>query len=174
MILNTIKTVLALLLFIVASGTIYAQVMTLEEARKIYAESMSNKAACEAAYLKISPISNSENNSLTGYKGAITMAMAKYLKTPKDKMAYFKRGKQQLESVILKDEKNIELKFIRFTIQSNCPAALKYDKEKASDKEFILTNLASLKNTSLKNRIKDYMIKSKEITEIEKQKINGI
>ena len=148
--------------------------MTLDEARKVYSESMKDKATCEAAYNKISQTKDSDNSLLVGYKAAITIAMSKHLKTTKEKIAYFNKGKALLESAIARDDKNVELRFIRFTIQSNCPAALKYNKNKTADKDFIIENLAGVKNNSVKSRIKEYFLQSKDISAEDKQKLNAL
>jgi hypothetical protein len=171
---STMKTIVTFILALFSVVVVSAQGMTLEEARKVYSESMKDNATCEAAYTKISQVANYDNSILTGYKAAITIAMSKYLKTTKEKIAYFNRGKLLLESAITKDDKNVELKFIRYTIQSNCPPALKYTKNKATDKTYIIENLASVKNNSIRTSIKDYLLQSKDTSPEEKQKLNGL
>jgi hypothetical protein len=168
------KNILAVLLLIFSCFSLYGQGMTLEEARAIYAESMKDKVTCEAAYNKISKVPDSENNVLIGYKAAITIAMSKHQKNTKEKIASFTKGKQLLEGAISKDDKNVELKFIRFTIQSNCPPALKYNKNITNDKTYIITNLTNVKNISVRKRIKEYLLQSKDLSADEKIKLNGI
>ncbi len=168
------KNLFTLIILILSNLVLHGQSMTLEEARSVYSESMKDKVICETAYNKISKVLDSENNILIGYKAAITVAMSKHLKTTKEKIAYFNRGKLLLENTISKDDKSVELKFIRFTIQSNCPPALKYNKNIATDKAYIIENLTNVKNTSVRKKIKDYLLQSKDITVEEKQKLNGI
>jgi hypothetical protein len=168
--MRTIVTfILALFSVVIVSG----QGMTLEEARKVYSESMKDNAICEAAYTKISQVANYDSPTLMGYKAAITMAMSKYAKCTKEKVAYFHKGKLLLESTIAKDDKNVELKFIRYTIQSNCPPALKYTKNKTTDRTYIIENLASVKSTLIRTKIKEYLLQSKDTSPEEKQKLNG-
>jgi hypothetical protein len=164
---------LVVLLFF-SSFSAIGQGMSVEEARKVYAESMGNKATCETAYEKISQVSNSDNHLLMGYKGAISIAMAKHLKTPKEKLSHFNKGKSLLENSISKDERNVELRFLRLTIQSNCPSALKYNKSISNDKKFIIENLASVQNSYIRSRIKEYMLQMKDISSEEKQKLNAL
>jgi hypothetical protein len=154
--------------------TSFAQVMTVEEARKIYSETMNDKAACEAAYKKFVQITSFDNVLLKGYKGAVTVAMSKHVKIIKEKITYFNDGKKLIENAITEDDKNVELKFIRFTIQSNCPPALKYNKNIQSDKKYIIENLTGVKNASVRSRIKEYLLQSKDVSEVEKQKINAL
>ncbi len=168
------KNVFLLFAFILSGLRLSAQTMTLEEARKIYAGSMQDKATCEAAYQKFQSVTNTGNSLLTGYKGAVSVAMSKHLKVVKDKITHFNEGKHLIEAAILEDHKNVELKFIRFTIQTNCPPALKYNKDIAGDKKFILENLVNVKNSGVRSRIKEYMLQSKDVSTEEKQSINDL
>jgi len=152
----------------------YGQSITLEEARKYYSEAMKNKETCESIFRKFANVSSSENNILLGYKGAVTVAMSKYLKTAKEKMAYFNDGKKLIEEAISKDSKNVELKFIRFTIQSNCPPALKYNKNIPEDKKYIIENLVNVKNAVVRTKIKEYLLESKHTSVEEKEKIDAL
>jgi hypothetical protein len=168
------KKIFYLFLLFTSSFSAMGQGMTLDEARNVFTESINSKTACEIAYKKISQIPNSENHLLMGYKAAISIAMAKHLKTAKEKISHFNKGKQLLENSISKDEKNVELRFLRFSIQSNCPAALKYNKSLTSDKTFIIENLSSVQNPTIRSRIKEYMLQLKDISQEQKQKLNAI
>jgi hypothetical protein len=162
------------LIFCTALSAFSQQAVTIEEARKIYAESMDDKATCEAAYLRFASVKNSGNPLLTGYKGAITVAMSKHEKTTKAKISFFNDGKKLIESAVLEDNLNAELRFIRFTIQTNVPAALKYNKNIEADKKFIIDHFSTIKNADIRSRIKKYMLQSKNVTAEEKQKINAL
>jgi len=168
------KNILSILFLFISGSFAFGQSISLEEARKAYVESMNSKEACEAAYKKTSSLPLSENHLLMGYKAAISIAMSKHLKTAKEKIAHFNKGKQLLESSILKDEKNVELRFLRFSIQSNCPPALKYNKNISIDKKYIIDNLAAVQSSSIRSRIKEFMLQSKNISLEEKQKLNAI
>ncbi len=168
------KQILFLLISLSVANMALSQSVTLEDARKIYSESMDNKATCEAAYQKFSTVKNTGNPLLTGYKGAIAVAMSKHGKGAKEKLGYFNEGKKLIESSVLEDSKNVELRFVRFTIQTNVPPALKYNKEIAADKKFIIENLTGVKNSGVRSRIKDYLLQSKDVSTEEKQKINAL
>jgi hypothetical protein len=169
-----IKNIFQVIFLLLISIAVTAQSVTLEEARKIYSESMQDKATCEDAYQKFTLVKNSGNPLLTGYKGAVSVAMSKHLKAAKEKIAHFNEGKKLIESAILEDGKNVELKFIRFTIQTNCPPALKYNKNIPEDKKYIIENLNAVKNSGVRSRIKEYLLQSKDVTTEEKQKINAL
>jgi hypothetical protein len=168
------RTIFLTLSFLCLSYVVKAQSITLEEARKIYASSMQDKATCEEAYEKFTSVSNYGNALLRGYKGAVSVALSKHLKITKEKITHFNEGKKLIESAILEDGQNIELKFLRFTIQTNCPPALKYNKNIPDDKKYIIDNLSTVKNSSVRSRIKEYLLQSKDVTTEEKQKINAL
>ena len=108
---------------------------------------------------------------LLGYKGSGTMMMAKHVFSPFSKLSYFKKGKQMLESAINTDHKNFELRFLRFTAQTNIPSFLGYDSDIQKDKEFILNHFLQIKDTGLKQFVLPALIKSKYLTTIEKQQL---
>jgi hypothetical protein len=168
------KEIAAVFLFVLFGIVASGQTMTVEEARKIYAGSMQDKSTCEAAYKRFSQVTSADNVLLRGYKGAVIVAMSKHTKVVKEKISYFNDGKKLIESTIAEDGKNVELKFIRFTIQSNCPLALKYNKNITEDKKYIIDNLTNIKSTSVRSNIKEYLLKSKDVSEVEKQKINAL
>jgi hypothetical protein len=97
--------------------------------------------------------------------------MANHSKEKKEKIKLFNTGKKMLEESIASDSSNIELRFIRFTIQSNCPKVLRYNKEIPSDKNFILKNYSSLMNVAIKKMIVSFFNQSNSVTDAERQKL---
>lgn len=92
-----------------------------------------------------------------GYHAAVTMMMAKHVFSPYKKLALFNNGKAILDETILANPNEIELRFIRYMIQTNSPAFLNYNKELNSDKKLMEQQLPSLTDTDLKKRIEAYL-----------------
>ena len=65
-----------------------------------------------------------------------------------------------LEKAIEFDQKNVELRFLRYTIQTNVPSFLNYSEDKERDKLFLVQSLNSLKDQKLKNIISNYLNKA--------------
>ena len=103
------------------------------------------------------------------YKGAITAAMANHSKDKKEKLGLFNSGKKILEQSIFTDTSNIETRFLRFTIQTNCPKVLGYKKQINSDKAFILKNYSSVTNMAVKRMISSFSQQCSSLSETEKQ-----
>tara|TARA_B100001173_G_scaffold89691_1_gene77163 strand:- start:7176 stop:7649 length:474 start_codon:yes stop_codon:yes gene_type:complete len=96
--------------------------------------------------------------ALEGYRAVVWFLKAKDFYNPYRKYEAFVEGKKQLELLIQKYPSNIELHFLRLTIQDHLPIFLGYNNQIDTDKKFIKTNLQDLKNDSdLKARIEDYL-----------------
>ena len=80
------------------------------------------------------PISNA-------YKGAYTMMKAKYVNSPFKKYAYFNEGKALIEKAIEQAPNNVEIRYLRVTLQVNLPKFLNYYENINNDIDFVLTNL---------------------------------
>lgn len=106
-----------------------------------------------------------------GYKGAVTMMMAKFQLNPLNKLDYFNNGKSMLEAAIRKDEDNLELIFIRFSVQSNTPAFLNYNQNLNRDKYFLLANVKEEKDKDLKNRIIQFLKSSSYLSHAERNSL---
>ena len=96
---------------------------------------------------------------LFGYRGGATMLMAKHAFNPFSKLSYFKKGKLMLESAINADHTNVELRFLRYTIQTNVPGFLNYNSDKNLDRTFISQSLPKLKDQELKKIISEFLLK---------------
>jgi len=163
---------LLLFLFILASASLDAQTISADQLRKSYYKLNTDSSACAELYAKISK-TTSADNLINGYKGAISASMANHVTSKQEKIKLFTNGKKMLEQAIAADSANTELRFLRFTIQTNCPKALGYYRNIDADKRYILSHLDSLKNASLKNKISEYMLSSSTLSAEEKKKLHA-
>ncbi len=93
---------------------------------------------------------------------------AKFVKSKKEKKEYFKEGVSLLESAIKVEPSNIEIRYIRLSVQENSPKFLGYHKNIEEDKQFILKNYKSISSAELKEFIKDFVMKSENFNKTEK------
>jgi hypothetical protein len=77
-------------------------------------------------------------------------------------MSYFSDGKKHLEEAISNDKENIELRFLRLTIQANLPTFLGYSDNKENDKAFVLTHLNEAKSETFKTRVRNFIKHAEE------------
>jgi len=128
----------------------------LDEVRKSYAKAMEDKVVCEQLYQKVSASNNSQA-IYSAYKGALTMGLAKHTPVIHKKMEYVNQGKVLLDNAVKSDPTNVEIRFLRFTIQSNLPSILGYNKNLTEDKGFITANLNSIENPEQKREIEGFL-----------------
>lgn len=106
-----------------------------------------------------------------GYKGAGHMMMAKHVINPFSKMSHFNTGKKIVTAAIDKDPGNVELRFLRFSVQAEAPGFLRYNENIEEDKAFLMQEVHHIQNPGLKKMIHHYLLSSKAVSEPEKEKI---
>lgn len=129
----------------------------LAQIRNLYVLATQQEKSCEELIKTLEPYDENNNPLYAGYKAAATMLMAKYAFNPFSKLSYFKKGKNLLEKAINKDQKNMELRFIRYAIQLKTPGFLNYKAEINNDKTFLIENFKGINDTQLKNNILQFL-----------------
>lgn len=159
----------ALLLFMVAIAT--ASSLSLQEIRSLYLKSHKDEACCSELLKKLQNIDPLKEPVAAGYKGCATMMMANYTYNPARKLSAFYEGRDLLENVIQKNSENPELRYLRYTIQTNVPSFIGYNKAIESDKKFLIAQVNNLSDAALKKMIADYLRHSERVTGEEKNKL---
>jgi hypothetical protein len=79
-----------------------------------------------------------------GYEGALLMRKAGLLKKAKEKLKFFKEGRIKMETQLLADSTNTELRFLRLTIEEHAPKIVKYRADLSRDKRFVIEHYENL------------------------------
>ncbi|MBN1117451.1 MAG: hypothetical protein JXA77_09620 [Bacteroidales bacterium] len=112
-----------------------------------------------------------QSSLLIGYH-ALSLAMCADITTGKfNQYRMFNQGKHKLDSIILIDADNAEIRYLRFAIQDNAPEFLGYD-NREEDLAVILRNidqLGRIENKELKRVMKSVFLKSDMISEEQKK-----
>ena len=140
----------------------------LDEIRKTYRYSGESKELTLKFFDELHYVSENDRAVLRAYKGASIALKARFEKGTKNKTAMFKQGVSYIENALSEAPENIEIRFIRLTIQQNAPKILKYKSNIEEDKNFILNNFSFIKSKSLKNYIAEYIMLSNNFTDEEK------
>lgn len=74
------------------------------------------------------------------YLGAYQTVWANHIFNPLTKLATFKKGKKNIELAISKEPENIEIRYIRFSVQKNAPSFLGYNSHLKEDRDFLVKN----------------------------------
>ncbi len=159
-----------IILFI--SFSIFLIKLDINEVRQLYKQSDGSKENTFILFEKLENITKDDNTVLVAYKGAATAMKGKYEKGVKEKTAVFKAGVSLVEYAIEQEPDNIEIRFVRLSIQQNSPKFLKYKTHLEEDKEFVLTNYKNIQSSELKSYLKDYILHSNNFTGEEKNVIS--
>ena len=128
---------------------------SVEVARKNYPFAREDKKLCQQMIiaLKAAP----SESLILGYLGAYQAVWAVHTYNPISKLNSFNEGKRNIEAAIQKAPTNIELRYIRLSIQKNCPSFLGYSDRIASDEKFIQSNLKQIESSELKTQIQSIL-----------------
>lgn len=164
------KSVFLTILFFY-STSLFAKDPAINEVRMLYEKAATNEKTCKQLIDLLSPYNEKNNPLLSGYKAVATMLMAKHVFFPFTKLSYFNKGKKMLGKSIEVDGKNVELRFLRFTMETNVPSFLGYNDDIKNDKNFILNFYQGITDTLLKNFMLPVLQKSDHITANEKRRL---
>lgn len=141
--------------------------ITLPEVRVAYKEAIESKEKAEILYAELAKVKK-EKVVLNGYKAATEVLLSKFSKQGEKRKERLKKGVGLLEDLILNNQDNVELRFLRLGIQENLPKFLKYNKNITEDKQLIIQQYPKLNDKHLKQVLKEYVLQSKVFTNEEK------
>lgn len=104
-----------------------------------YSKAVSDKELCEKM---IGELTRTKNGSVThlAYLGGLQTIWSNHVFSPISKLNTFKEGRNNIEQAIKKEPGNVELRFIRLSVQKNAPSFLGYSSNTNEDNEFIRKN----------------------------------
>lgn len=129
----------------------------LEQYRSLYVQSAKSKKAAQTLWKLLEKQDRHAPAIVTGYKGAARMMQAKYAFSPISKYTHFKNGRELIEQALKKEPKNIEVRYLRYTIQTNLPSFLGYKDQIRGDREFLIDQLKTITDQKLKHNIQQYI-----------------
>jgi hypothetical protein len=145
--------------------------LKINEVRKLYYQAALNEDAAVRLKKMLTEVNDNSDAIFVCYKGASQMLDAKYAFNPITKLNRFKKGKTMIEKAINKDPNHLEMRFIRFSIQTNLPSFLGYNNWIESDKKLLLLQTSKTKDEDLKLKISNYLVKY--CTKEELKKLNN-
>lgn len=141
-----------IIIFILLANINYVFSQDVKHLRKLYLTSYNNKSTCDSlsSYLNLF---DKKNNTIDAYIGANNLLISKFSKNIVKKFKYFEEGKNLIEQAIKNDPKNIEIIFIRYLNQINCPWFLNYNQNLGEDRDFLIKNFNLINDQYFKNVI---------------------
>lgn len=149
--------------------TSYATEPEIQKVKMLFEASADSKDAANQLLGLLSAVESSSPALLICYKGAAEMMQAKYVFNPLNKFRSFKKGKRLIETAVTKEPDNLEIRFLRFLIQTNLPGFLNYNDHIEQDKRYLIANLKATKDKELKQKVLKYLATSKHCSIAEKK-----
>jgi len=148
---------LLILLFIACSFCSFAAYPGIIELRNLYYKATTEEVFSQKFLKIVGQIDGNATPLLKGYKGVAEIVSARYYTNPYNKWNAFRKGRELLENAISADTANVELKFLRFCIQTNIPAILCYYQDKKEDKKYLIRKYATINDADLKQKVHQYL-----------------
>jgi hypothetical protein len=105
---------------------------------------------------------NQDKNPLSqAYVAAMFFMKSRFDKFPLTKLKHFNKGKKKLDRLIFENPNNLEMRYIRYLIQSEIPKFLGYNKN--LDEDFLLFSQHILK-ANITNDLKFNMLNNMSLT----------
>ncbi|WP_288448547.1 hypothetical protein [uncultured Chryseobacterium sp.] len=122
----------------------------LEFVRSNYNKAMVDKDLCA---LMIKDLQQADENIAFAYLGGLETVWAKHALNPILKLKAFNKGKRKIEQAVQKEPENIEIRFIRLSVQKHAPSFLGYNDNMKEDISFIQTKRQEIKSQILLNNV---------------------
>ena len=133
---------------LVTTTSVPAFALDPEYVRQSYEPAVKNEKLCKTLMEQLSK--ETGNVVFLGYLGAYQTIWTNHTINPIAKLNTFNKGKKNIEQALKIAPDNIELHFIRLSIQVNCPDFLQYSSHINEDKKFIKSNIDKVESQSLK------------------------
>lgn len=144
------------------SSTVPAQNDLLKDIRHNVGEIFKHDSVSKQFEKRFERVVIEDSQVLRGYHGAVLMAKGRHAFSPLNKLKYFNRGKDMLEAAIAEDLNNLELRFLRLTIQVNVPAILGYSSDIDKDVQYVEEQLIELEISGQRKRMQAFLDKARE------------
>ena len=156
-------------------GQVHAQPLTSIEyagIRKAIVQAVNNESITDSLLQKLRPFSDS-NPLILGYVGTLQALKSKHHWNPYSKLKYLQLATKTMNKAVAVAPMNLEIRFMRFSIQHYTPSFLGYSKQLAEDRQ-VLVKLYDTQNFGTADAlfvksIAQFMLDSKRCTEAEKQ-----
>ncbi len=114
------------------------------ELRKQLIRAINRKQTTDSLYQSLGLI-QPRSGLITGYMGALEALKAKHTWNPYYKIKYLNNAEDSFKQAVAQDPHNIEIRFMRFSVEHNVPGFLGYNKNITTDKQEMIRQL-ELKN----------------------------
>ena len=175
--LKYLLSIVAVVLFTVlgtgsnaASNDTGAVEPNLHTIRKLLITALDSKKTTDSLYTSLGTVKN-RSSLLNAYMGALEACKAKHAWNPYYKIKYLNDSEKTLQAAVVNDPHNIEIRFMRFSIEHNVPKFLGYTKNLVVDREEMIRQINNKHyasaDTTLVKTIINFLLDSKRCTPAE-------
>ena len=166
------KILISSILFILTISISYSyKKQEYEELRLLFYSAVQNEDNMNSFKEKLYKVFGEYNSTIEplgiAYWGIYRTLIAKHSLNPYTKLKELKKGLEIIEEAIKKDQNNLEIRFLRFSVLHHIPDFLGYNEEKNNDAQKILELLKKQDYSKLdfnfQKGIAEFMIKTKRI-----------
>lgn len=110
-----------------------------KEVRKKYFDAIGNERKIEKLLTELKQIKN-PSPLLLAYRAACESMIAQFVWNPYTKLSQVNKSFDFFEKAIGEDSQNVEIRFLRFSVQHNVPDFLRKNREFEEDKDVLVQN----------------------------------
>lgn len=170
------RVCLLVMIFMLAIMNGYAT-HSIDEIRKSYIKAVDNPSIAERLSTELKKIAKPDALTLA-YIGSLEALKAKHTWNPYQKLSYMEEFNRIINEAIKRMPDNLEIRFLRYTIQYHTPSFLGYSKNLEEDKRVIIDNFVKKKfmtsNKSLITDVYQFMVETKSLSAEEKIKMEKV
>jgi hypothetical protein len=167
-----IKLRIIFLLLFAASHITYAQLSTQEIAilKTNMVKAVEDSKLTDSLFARLNKLPD-KTALILGYTGTLEALKAKHSWNPYNKIKYVNQSLKTLQKAIDMDKENLEIRFMRFSIEFYTPSFLGFSKDLAQDKKEIVKHYQNenfgLADRELIKNVAKFMIESKKCSSAE-------
>lgn len=146
-----------------------SKALDINQLRKDYILSVEDSDKADELYKQLKAVKNPDALILA-YLGSVEAIRGKHAWNPVNKLSFLKRGFATINKAVAKDPNQLEVRFLRFSLQYYIPTFLGYSENLVTDKDKIValvknTHTAEIKmDKTVFKTIVNFMIESKKCT----------
>lgn len=134
-----LKYKVSILLFFILTYNGYAQELSVQDVRDRYDQSLLSEKDAIELYNDLEAL-KTKDALMIAFKGSINGMMCLHDKNPVKRLKYIKSASFYANEAVTMDDDHLEIRFIRFAIESKSPKILGYSTHLEEDKLFLLQN----------------------------------
>ncbi|MEZ4805550.1 MAG: hypothetical protein R2852_08740 [Bacteroidia bacterium] len=143
--------------------TLSPNVGDVQSARAYYGKASEHKSFTDSLF----NLTKDKNQALMkAYHGCAWALKTKHHINPYKKLEYLKKGLELINSAVLLNAADIEIRYLRFSVEENIPSVVSFKSHLEADKAMLLKNLN--KTHPNYTNIRAYLKQSKTLTAAEK------